>query len=315
MTYAVGQPIAASDYMAFRGAEAPNVAFPNASAATDAVAALVGVGYGSRGYGQTSITLPSVATGDLITAGPWNNLFSAMAVINTQTGSGLTLPVDVVAGDIIQADNGSSGRPNLPLLISTLDSNRLLYSISQMAVSSELTSTRTTTWNTSIVHQWVLAFTSEDSARYFFNTGGQVYASGSRTGGSATHINVALTTLLAQMGTIKLGALTTTYTGSGGTSYPIGYYGLTGTFQTVFIHYGSAYGYTAASYTLQARVETVTGVNGGNGSIVRMQAIFATGINSYGTVDGTLTSNVQQLKADVLTVASPTYATTISLSS
>lgn len=82
MTYAVGQPIAAADYMGFRGASAPDTAYPNSTAATDAVAALVGVGYGSRGYGQTSVVIPSVTAGTTaITAAQWNHLYAALVYL------------------------------------------------------------------------------------------------------------------------------------------------------------------------------------------------------------------------------------------
>jgi hypothetical protein len=313
MTYAVGQPIAAADYMGFRGAEAPNTAYPSSTAATNAIAALVGVGYGSRGYGQTSTVLPAVTAGSVITAAQWNYLYASMSVINIQTGSGLTLPPNASAGSVIQAENGTGGRPDLPTLITTLDANRLLYDITQMAVSAELTSQLTTPWSVSVTHQFTQTFSSEDLARYFYNTGGHIYVSASRTGGTGSHIDYAFTDMLAQMGTIKFGSTATTYTGTGGTVYPIGYYGLTGTFQTIFTHYGSAYGYTSASYTLQARAENIAGLNGGNGTVIRLQAIFATNLPSYDTVDGTLTSTVQQLAADVLSITVPTYVTTTPL--
>jgi hypothetical protein len=313
MTYAVGQNIAATDFMGFRGAQSPGTAYPNSSAATNAVAALVGVGYGSRGYGQTTVTLPAVATVDVVLATTWNDLFAAMAIINTQTGSALTLPSNVSTVSVIQADTGGA-RPNLPNLISTLDSNRLNYDITQMSVDAELSDTRSTSWINTITHEFTQTFSSEDAARYFYNTGGQIYISGSLTEGSGSHLDVAFAALLSQMGTIKIGAVATTYTGTGGTVYPIGYYGLTGTFQTLFTHYGSAYGYTGISYTIQSRVENVVGLNGGNGTVVRTQAIFATNLSSpYDTVDGNTNSTVQQLIADTLSVTSPTYTTTISL--
>lgn len=313
MTYAVGQNIAATDFMGFRGAQGPGTAYPNSSAATNAVAALVGVGYGSRGYGQTNVTLPSVASGTVVSAANWNDLFASMAIINTHTGSALTLPANVSAGAVIQADTGGA-RPNLPGLISTLDTNRLNYNITQMGVHAELSDTRTTAWIGTITHEFTQTFSSEDTARYFYNTGGQIYLSGSQTGGSGSHLDIAFATLLSQMGTIKIGALATTYTGTGGTAYPIGYYDLTGTFQTLFTHHGSAYGYTGISYTVKSQVENVAGLNGGNGTVVRTQAIFATNLNSPSdVVDGNTNSTVQELIADALSVSSPTYTTTISL--
>jgi len=317
MTYAVGQPIAAADYMGFRGASAPNTAYTNSTSATDAVAALVGVGYGSRGYGQTSVVIPAVTAGTtVITAAQWNYLYAAIGILNTQTGLSLTLPSNVTAGtSVIQADTGTGGRPNLPSIISTLDNNRLVAAISQMAVSSEVSSVLSTAWATSITHEFTQTFSTEDQARYFYNTGGKIYVSASRVGGTGSEVDYAISDMLSQMGTIKIGAKTTTYTGSGGTAYPIGYYGLTSTFQPLFTHTGSAYGYTSVSYTLQARAENIVGVNGGNGTVIRVEAIIATGLLSYNTVDGTITSTVQQLAADVLTITLPTYVTTIPFSS
>jgi hypothetical protein len=124
-----------------------------------------------------------------------------------------------------------------------------------------------------------------------------------------------MSTLLSDMGTIKIGAQATTYTGTGGTAYPIGYYGLTGTYQTLFVHLGTTFGYSTMSYTVQARSESIVGSNGGNGSVVRIRATFATNLPpSYHSLDGTLTSSISQLKAGgALTISSPTYSTTSGL--
>jgi hypothetical protein len=316
MSYSPGQTILAADFTAFRGSIAPSSPYPSLLEATRKVAALIGVGYGSRGYGQTSTTLNGVAIGDIVTASTWNSLFSAMGSINIHTGSGLTVPASVLIGSPIQALNGSSGRPDLSTLIATLDSNRLLYSLGQMSLTSAISSVRTSAWSTQVTHEFTATFVNEDAARYFFNTGGQIYAAASRTGGSASALNNAMTTMLSNMGTIKVGANATTYTGTGGTVYPIGYYGLTNNYQTLFLHtggsYGYSYGYSNISYTLRARVENISGANGGNGSTMRFQAIFATGYPSYSySIDGILTSAISQLKAGgVLTVIAPSYATT-----
>lgn len=316
MTYATGQAILASHYMGFRGSTDPNVAYSNDLAATDKLAALIGVGYGTRGYGQVSVAIPSVIAGSSITATGWNDMFSVMSDINTHTGSGLTIPSNVLAGDIIHAYDGTGGRADLAALISTLDTNRNLYDISQMSLSSKLSSTRTTSWSSAVTHEFTVAFANEDSARYFFNSGGQIYLSANRSGGTTNHLNDAMTQLLSDMGTIRIGANATTYTGSGGTAYSVGYYGLTNNpsgFSTLFVHAGSAYGYTTISYSIRARVESYTGSNGGNGSLLRIQAVFASGVPMY-VLDGTLVSNISQLSSSgVLTIASPTYTTTSAL--
>jgi hypothetical protein len=281
---------------------------------TYAVAALIGIGYACRGYGLTCTCIPSAPVGQPITASTWSALYNAIGILNTYTGSGLTIPATVSTGNLIQAQDGSGSRANLPVVISTLDTNRLTASISQITTTSELTSVRTTAWTTTVTHQFTMTFTSEDQARYFFNTGGKVYLSASRTGGSTTNINSSMTDLLNSMGTIQVGANTTSYTGSGGTTYNLGYYNLTTSFQTLFTHYGTTYGYSSISYIVQAQTNGPIGTTGGNGNIVTVQAIFATNLVGYGDVlDGTLTSSIQQLKSDTISVAAPTWATTIGL--
>jgi hypothetical protein len=178
-----------------------------------------------------------------------------------------------------------------------------------MTVSSVLTGTRVNPWGVSVYHEFTVTFINEDNARFFFNTGGQIYLGASRSGGSAFEINQTITDLLNAMGTIKVGAVATTYTGTGGVPQNVGYFGLTQTYQQLFVQFGTDFGYTSASYIVQARVENVFGTNGGNGSVIRMQAVFATGLPSGDAVDGTLQSSISQLLATgALTITAPIYA-------
>lgn len=313
MTYSVGSLIQATDYIGLRGSKAPSVAYADDTEAQNKLAALIGVGYGTRGYGQTSTTFPAVSAGDTITASQWNSLFSVLSSINTHTGSALTVPSSVSAGSTIEAYDGSSGRPNVSTVVTTLDTNRLQADPLQMTLTSKLTSVRSTSWTVQVLHEFTVTFASEDTARYFFNSAGEVRLSASKTTVTSDSLNNAITQLLSNMGTIKFGANATTYTGTGGTPYAIGYYQLTGVYQTLFYQPGPV-SYSAPSYTLQGRAESITGTNGGNGSTLRFRAIFDTNVVGYATVDGTLTSAVSELIATgSLTVASPTYTTVTGL--
>lgn len=308
MTYAVGQIIKAIDD--FAGPIASNQPYPSTSAANAKVSALIGIGFGNRGYGQgnTSVITP-VATGNLITAAHTNSVINALSLINMHQGNANTLPSMVSVGSIIEAYDGSNSRPNLLVIVPSLDSNRFNYSINQMVLSSVLTGTRTDPWGVSIYHEFTATFVDEDQARYFFNSGSQIYLSASRSGGSGSEINETITDMLNAMGTVKIGPNSTIYTGTGGVPTSIGFWQLTTTYQTLFTAHGSDFGYTSATYTVQARVENVIGTNGGNGSVVRVQAIFATGLPSSDGVDGTLISAISQLLASgVITVSAPTYA-------
>jgi hypothetical protein len=313
MTYAPGQLILASDYNGFSGTIPANSAYPNASAATNAVGALIGVGWGDRGYGQTSPLAP-VAVGDIITAVQWNNLRDAMVLLNTHTGSALTLQPQVSVGELVLAYDGTDGRPNLPADIVSLDTNRLQADIAEMALTNALTSS-VNGWNNTVTHQFTVNFSTEDGARYYFNTGGQIRVSGSVTGAS-TGLGLAWASLLNAVGVVKFGAASTTYTGTGGViTNNIGYYTATTTYTEIFRHNGSG-GYSGALYTIQVRTENVVGANGGNGSLLRFLVTLSdAGVPyGYGTVDGVTSSFVDQYKAaGVLTVASPVFTTTVPL--
>jgi hypothetical protein len=313
MAYTQGSLIEAADYMGFRGPKSPSEAYLNDGEASSKLAALIGIGFGTRGYGQISTSIPSVSVGSSIEASQWNSIISVLATLNTHTGSVLTLPSLVSIGDIIQAYDGGGGRPNLPSLISSLDTNRNQSSLSQMTLSSKLSSARSTSWTVQVVHEFTVSFTDENSARYFFNSGGQTRLSASKTTSTVSPLNTAISQLLSNMGTIQLGASATTYTGTGGTPSAIGYYQLTGTYQTVFFQPGPG-GYSSPSYTLRARTENILGDNGGNGNLLRMRAVFDTNSGAYTTVDGTLTSLVSELRATgAVSVSSPTYTTVTNL--
>ena len=308
MTYAVSGLIQAGDYNGFVGNTAPSSAYASSLAATDKVAALIGVGYGDRGYGQTSTNVAPTSTGVAVSAGQWNNLLNVMSTLNTHQGSGLTLQPTVASGGTITYQS------SIPTNIATLDTNRLLSNITQMTVSSALTSSISTPWNGTITHVFTVNFGTEDAARYYFNSGGQIRWSGSNTGGT-TGGAAAWAALLTAMGTIKMDAKTTTYTGSGGTiTNNVGYYGLTGSLVQTFIHYGSGPYYSGIFYSIQVSRSNYVGTNGGNGSLINCTVTFSDVSGGYGSVNGTTSSFIDQYKAGgVLTIASPTYTTTTPL--
>jgi hypothetical protein len=177
-----------------------------------------------------------------------------------------------------------------------------------MTVSSALTSSISTPWSGTITHVFTVDFGTENAARYFFNSGGQIRWSGSNTGGS-TGSAAAWAALLTAMGTIKMGADSTTYTGSGGTiTNNIGYYGLTGSLVQTFIHYGSGPSYSGLYYSIQVSRGNYSGSNGGNGSLINCTVTLYD--SAYGSVNGTTSSAIDQYKAGgVLTITNPTFTT------
>lgn len=316
MTYLIGNVVVASDFMTLRGDNGPDTAYANDTAATNKAAALIGVGYGTRGYGQTATALGNAIVDSNVTVTEWNQLRSVMSTINSHTNSGLTLQPVVSSGNVILAQDGSAGRTNITTLLATLDYNRLNVNPTEMSLSTVLTSNRTTSWTTSVYHEFTATFASEDDARYFFNSGGEIRTSGTRTGGGAGAMNKNITAMLSQMGSVKFGATTTTNTGTGGTGTLIGYYGLSSSYQQLFQHLGAGgiYTYTNISYTLQARRESYVGLNGANGALIRFQATFSLGGYVGVNADGILASIVSSYRSTgLVSVTAPTYVTVIGI--
>lgn len=312
MAYSKGFKYSANDYNSLAGLT--GFAAASGAAATQVAGYLWGVGFGDRGYGQTTPVITAVSSGQQIYASAWSNLRSILNSLAVQQGSSITLPVNAIAGVQVVADS------NYAAAMSTLDSNRNVGAAGGMTLtSSALTITRASTWgagSTNIVGQASATFASEDAARYFFNTGGtlnMVLAHPNTTSTQDSNWN----TILAALGTVSFGAHTTTRSGSGGTPAAVGYYELTTAAQTILnganIGTGS---YTANSLLIEAWATAIPGVNGGKGTVINLRITLTDGhTNAFSDVVALGTNCVFGFKkatVNVAGIASPTVAQVIS---
>ncbi len=301
MTYASGQTVEASDY--------------NTLAAQ--INAVFGTGTGDSGYGgnstNTGVTdLPTINVGDTIqsfTSSPgspdeWKNLRNAFTdcaahqnTVLTETPPSDTLLDD---GDIVTFFSTLNSAVNS----SDLATNRLNVNPIHLALSTILTDIRATPWSSFLRHEFTVTFTDTDAARHFFNTGGDLRVSASRTGGSATTQNTEWSTLLSTNSPLifdrndYFSNLTSLFT----------------TFQSV----SSGGLYSANTWIIRAKKDNAAGPNGGNGSIIRFQSDFLDGHTNifFDTVDGTLTSTLEQRKSvGVFPIPTPATSTITVLSS
>ena len=284
MAHAKGNSPASTDYNTFIGTTGVTSAYASSAAATQKVAALLGVGFGDRGYGQTSPLLTAVSQGGQIKAVDWANLQAAISTIATYQGTSTALlppASDYVAGKRIIAALPATSAYDLPTMIANIDNNRLIASPGNMSVTSNsLTNTRATTWGSgsaAIVGEVLGGFTTEDIARYFFNSGGTmniVLAHPSVASTQDTNWN----TILAALGTISFGAKATTRSGSGGTPIALGYYNLTAAYQTIFNGTNIGTGaYTSNSVLIEAKYLNFVGLNGANGRTVQFRITLTDG--------------------------------------
>lgn len=284
MTYAKNYSIDALDINSMSGTINALAPYASSVAATQKVAALWGVGYGDRGYGQTTPALNPKATGDVIRASDFLDVRTALANMLTYQGSSLALvpPVsEFTVGGSIKAEVPATTPYDFPTSILNADNNRLLSSDANKSITSaSLTVTRAATWGTpattTITAEITATFPSENAARFFFNSGGTLNIVMAHPSTLRTQ-DVDWRNILLALGTISIGARSTKRSGTGGTpSTAIGYYNLTAAYQTVFngTNIGSG-AYSANDVTINAMVQNVAGVNGANGTVVKIQVLLA----------------------------------------
>lgn len=308
-----GAPPKAADYQSFIGTSSSNSAYASSAAATNQLAALWGVGYGDRGYGQTSPVLNAISTGGSVLGSDWNAMDTVIANMGSYQGTsttGLPAAANEARGQVV------SGAYNWGTLIPTLDTNRANTNggASLSVTSGALTITRATTWgggSTGITAVFTATFATEDAARYFFNTGGAiniVLAHPNTTTTQNTNWNTALSTL----GTISIAARAATRSGSGGTLTSLGYWNLTTAYQTILSGAIGTGSYTANTILVQALVSSVAGLNGANGKVVQVTITLTDGhTNSFSdtVASGTNASLGYKKAGAILTIAAPTLAT------
>ncbi len=179
--------------MDFRGPIGPENPYPNdATAAQGPIAAIIGYGYGTRGYGQLNTFLPPKNPGNRVSSIEWNAMQSVMNDINIHTGSGLTLQPRVSPSGRIIAEDGVDSTANIEALSITLDLNRNQFDSDQMSIDPAIDSSRDKEWNGTVTHEFTVDFKTEDHARWFFNSGGSIDLSGARFGGTATGSTVVI---------------------------------------------------------------------------------------------------------------------------
>lgn len=197
----------------------------------------------SYGYGVPHIS-SSVAVSDTITAEQWDQLFEEIyrCAVHQGTSTGnIPEPADSPfsgsgapdSGDLIEAYDGSSG---LLQLVSDIRNNKLVFSPGYFSVTSGgsmETSTRTTAWSDVIEHEFYFNLSDIENVRYFFNSGGQILFSGSRSGGSSNSQNTAWTDAFDEMNDVMFGATQTTTNGDGQT-FSVGLYDLTTSDQMIY---------------------------------------------------------------------------------
>lgn len=214
------------------------------------------LGVGSTGYGQ-NLASTVVQSGQTFTNAMWNNLRSDMLKARQhQTGvdesgnlTAVTNSTQITSSLIAQYDN----------FVTLITTNQRVCASNQATVETMSAAVRSLPWNGVIAHSLTLSFTDTLRARYFFNAGGQIRFTASRTEAAATTKDTDWTNVLSSMGTIRMDHNSTAFlAGGSGSGSAKGFYNLTVTSQQIYSKGSSVYAYTENDYNISAGVNNST---------------------------------------------------------
>lgn len=254
------------------------------------VNAIWGVGAGSNGYGQ-STTLSNVSVSSTVSAANWASLIArldSMRQHQSATNSGLTQPA---------AGNTITYLATLDTQVSNIVTNKLSAASRGTAVPTGLGNpaiSNATAWVTSATKEFTVTFTSTDTVRYFFNSGGLLTFYLTQSGGTTSKSTDWGTFLTTQVGTISIGSNFCSRTGTGGDNLTqntsIGFHGLTTTYQTLFAigSTSATADYGANSILIEAKVNGALYGASSNIISIRCTLTDAAADAFNDNVDGTL---------------------------
>lgn len=262
MAYASGDIILDDHYNTFATGTASGSADNNVAN----INTVWGVGFGDKGYGQTTV-LTAVSAGSLVTATQWSTMISRLnSILTHQSGSGSGI-TSMVTGDTIAYISTLSTR------ITTAYNNRALFATQGTPTSSNFDQVWTSDTPNQISEVFTFTFASADQTRYFFNAGGELTVTPSISAGAGTSKETSWSNLLNGIGTLKIGAISSTRSGTGYTPITInglalGYWDLTTTDQTLIRLTDSTSAYSTNYVEVLIKTNGVQGSNGDNGNIV-----------------------------------------------
>ena len=234
-----------------------------------------------------------VAGTSTVTATQWSSLIAKTNAALAHQGQATITPTSVTAGsNITYYGSISTGVTNTTTAASGTTALALTDGAAQAA---SYTGTWGNTGNRGVVFTHTVSFTSGDAARYFFNAGGRLKLSFSRSGGSATTRNTEWTALATACASVQVGS--TSWYKVGGTGSPTnlsltGYWGLTTSEVQRFLQY-DGYGAYSTNYIAINAYVSGTAANGGYPVItIKTYWINAWSNVNQQTVDGTSTTNL-----------------------
>ena len=286
MSGGVGLEIAAVDYNNIR----------------NKVVSILGTGAATRGYGQ-SIVSTAVLTGDIITKGQWDALrYDISSIKLHQTG---VMPSMTVVQTILPIGYSlGNANSSYDTIADQAILDKFNVATSQSVISAMASRTLSTVWHVQAQSTLTVTFSTANEARYFFNSGGKIRFTTSRSGGTSTSQNNAWTALLTAAGTILFGS---------DTPVLVNFYNLTNAYQTFYQRSSSA-SYILNYYSLEVMSNVANNVYG-TATVLTFRITLhdphaALGGSPTDYTDGNLLIAVEELKAVGNLVPTGTFSIT-----
>jgi hypothetical protein len=156
MTYSSGNTILDDDYNGFK----------------DDVNGTLGAGSTTQGYGQS--TVAAVSAGSTITATQWASLLDPITTMASHQGTSITGITNPSAGGTISAFTALTAN-----VTAVTGDNR--FNAAASGSDASVSSTTTATWTASASLVKTFTFPSANQLRYYFNAGGMLRFSWSRS--------------------------------------------------------------------------------------------------------------------------------------
>ncbi len=218
---------------------------------------ILGNGSASYGYGQL-LNSSQIVVGTKNSKTIWDNLANDIENVNLhQTGTQHL--VDLVGYGNKARYNASSPHTQYNNAITNLETTRFTIHSSRSKTVNKGSSTANfpgiygTSWSDSVSCIVTYTFNDANSARHFFNSGGKLRFSSSRTGGNTSAQNNAWSNLLNSAGIIEFDCNTT----------PANFYGLTNIYNSLISYTVSGiYSYTGSEFKISAKCNVADNSSG-----------------------------------------------------
>tara|TARA_R110001592_G_scaffold6330_5_gene34121 strand:- start:6677 stop:7696 length:1020 start_codon:yes stop_codon:yes gene_type:complete len=221
----------------------------------------------TKGWGQGGAGVNAASAGGLIYAdnatGGFKRLQDDVQAMCAFLGQTVRTGVgsDVADGDSITAATFTN------LMLNVQDCWNARFSPAGRTSATGNTKTYTSAWANSLSATATYTFANEGACRGYFNGGGRIGFSASRSGGSSTTQNTNWTNTLSAMGDVTL--LHNTGAGSSGTNAGVGFYELTTSYKTLWTKFGSG-SYASNFFKMEGLVNSTT-----NPTVVTLRATFS----------------------------------------